>query len=296
MPPAEKRKNKEPKKHGRSQSSSFGGNWTREKLEILEKYLDAYTTALKGQPFKLMYIDAFAGAGKILLRDKDTEEISFLSGSAERAAQVGDKPFDRLIFIEEDSGRCADLERLSAGHPNRNIRIENAEANDFLQNFQEDWNAWRGVLFLDPFATEVEWSTIEAIANFNALDTWILCPVSALARMLPRSRNPKDTSKPLANNLTRVFGDSSWENLYRENPQKGLFGDKPEHYRDTGVDELISIYKKNLANLFGPRFLQTSRTLKNSKNSPLFEFLFCVGNERGIKPATRIAKHILEHL
>ena len=42
---------------------SFGGPWTQEKLEILSRYLDAYTTALKNQPFRLIYIDAFAGPG-----------------------------------------------------------------------------------------------------------------------------------------------------------------------------------------------------------------------------------------
>ena len=44
-------------------SSSFGGPWTQEKLEILRRYLNAYTDVLKKQPFKLTYVDAFAGAG-----------------------------------------------------------------------------------------------------------------------------------------------------------------------------------------------------------------------------------------
>ena len=33
----------------------------------------------------------------------------------------------------------------------------------------------------------------------------------------------------------------------------------------------------------------------NSKNSPLFEFMFCVGHPAGIGPATRIAQHILKN-
>ena len=45
-------------------SVNVGGKWTIDKLDILERYLDAYTTALKNQPFKLMYIDAFAGTGE----------------------------------------------------------------------------------------------------------------------------------------------------------------------------------------------------------------------------------------
>ena len=45
------------------QAQMFGGDWTEEKLDMLRKYLRAYTTALKRQPFGLMYIDAFAGSG-----------------------------------------------------------------------------------------------------------------------------------------------------------------------------------------------------------------------------------------
>lgn len=92
-----------------------------------------------------------------------------------------------------------------------------------------------------------------------------------------------------------MFGDRSWRELYRENPQQSLFGGV-EHGRDTGVDGLLAIYKNKLTSLFGDRFLAQSRTLKNSRNSPLFELLFCVGNPRGIKPAKNIAKHILDHL
>lgn len=41
----------------------FGGDWTTTKLAILARYLRAYTTALKHQPFLKAYIDAFAGTG-----------------------------------------------------------------------------------------------------------------------------------------------------------------------------------------------------------------------------------------
>ena len=279
-----------------NRSTQFGGAWTLEKLDILGKYLDAYTRVLKSKPFKLMYIDAFAGTGRIALAggEDDNEIQDFASGSVERAVKIDDKPFDKLIFVEKEPARCAKLEQLRAANPGRNISIKNSEANEFLSHLHEDWR-WRGVLFLDPFATEVEWSTIERIASFNALDTWILFPVSAIARILPRSKLPDDISGRWSTRLTRVFGDQSWRELYRENPQRSLFGDV-EHERDSGVDGLLAIYKDKLGELFGDRFLRESRTLKNSRNSPLFEFLFCVGNPSGIGPAQRIAKYILEHL
>ncbi len=136
----------------------FGGAWTQEKLDILERYLDAYTTALKNQPFRLMYIDAFAGTGEIATaHDDGSSEVSqFIRGSTARAAGIVDKSFDRLIFVEKDPDRSAELEKLKTKYHGRDIVIENSEANDFLSNLNEDWQRWRGVLFLDPFATEVK--------------------------------------------------------------------------------------------------------------------------------------------
>ena len=275
--------------------ASYGGPWTIEKLNILEKYLDAYTTALKNTPFKLMYIDAFAGTGHLEFHYSDQDTQNFIRGSATIAVGIDNRPFDKLIFVEKEQHRCDELEKLNKEHPGRDIQIENSDANEFLKTLQQDWTQWRGVLFLDPFATEVEWSTIEKIAGFKALDTWILFPVSAIARMLPTSRRPDEISPEWAKRLSRIFGDESWRKLYQEDPQGNLFGGV-EYQREPGVDGLIDIYKEKLRTLFGKRFLEKSQTLRNSRNSPLFEFMFCVGNPNGIGPAKRIAKHILEHI
>ena len=69
----------------------FGGDWTKEKLEMMEDYLSAYTTIMKDQPFRFGYIDAFAGTGYIqeepegdeqtLFPVVDEEERQFLEGS-----------------------------------------------------------------------------------------------------------------------------------------------------------------------------------------------------------------------
>ena len=271
----------------------FGGNWTEKKLDILGRYLNAYTTAMKKQPFQLMYIDAFAGEGRIGLRD-DKDGVGFLSGSSERALRTENRQFDRLVFVEKDPERCRELGLLRKKHPGRNVRIENTDANDYLRNLRENWNQWRGVLFLDPFAAQVEWSTIEAIARFKALDTWILFPVSAIARMLPNTRRPEDVSREWEARLNLVYGGDSWKALYGERRQGNLFGEIG-YERDPGVDGLVKIYKKNLRNLFGDRFSNKSKVFTNSKNSPLFEFLFCVGHPKGVNVATGIADHLLKH-
>ena len=63
----------------------FGGPWTVEKLNILSDYLAFYTTALKSMPFNLIYIDAFAGTGRIKIGDEEDYEI--IDGSAKLALQ-----------------------------------------------------------------------------------------------------------------------------------------------------------------------------------------------------------------
>ena len=58
-------------------AATYGGPWTLEKLQILGAYLDAYTTALKNRPFRLVYIDAFAGTGSLELPEQDPYGMSF---------------------------------------------------------------------------------------------------------------------------------------------------------------------------------------------------------------------------
>ena len=125
-----------------SSAPNFGGQWTVEKLDILESYLNAYTTALKNQPFKLMYIDAFAGTGDISPRLDDDDARSLIAGSAQRAIAFKDKPFDRLIFVEEDTHRYNQLIALWRSNPGRDIQLHKSDANHFLRNLREDWEAW----------------------------------------------------------------------------------------------------------------------------------------------------------
>lgn len=285
--------------------SKFGGKWTIKKLKILKDYLDSYTTALKNQKFKLIYIDAFAGKGSIqlstgknqkslFLGDKDMDSV--ISGSAALAINIEDKPFDKLIFVEKDRKCFKILEALKYKHPERNIDVKHSDANSFLQNLKVNWIKWRGVVFLDPFGTAVEWKTIKAISSFEALDTWILFPISGIARMLPTSKRPEDISKSNAVRLTKIYGNESWRNLYNLNPQNSLFSkvEGDNYFRDTGVDGLLNIYKENLSKLFKGRLLKTTKPLLNSRDSRLFELIFCAGNPAGADLAKKIVKAILD--
>lgn len=278
----------------------FGGDWTEKKLSVLEDYLDAYTTALKNQPFKLIYIDAFAGSGKVEASrseaDANGELRGFLEGSAVRAIRVTNKSFDELIFVEQDEARYYQLKnRLELENPGRNLKFYNEDANKFLLQLERDWNSYRGVLFLDPFGTQVKFTTIQKVASFNALDTWILVPVWSISRLLPRNREPSAISQTWADRLSRIYGGKSWQDLYQVSSQGELF-DLPSRVRDPGIEGLLEIYKQKLRQEFGDRFLGKSLTLKNSKNAVLYELMFCCGSPspKAIGASKRIAKHLIQ--
>lgn len=272
----------------------FGGSWTKAKLDVLEGYLDAYTTALKNQPFRLWYIDAFAGSGSVQLRKPDDGADAFLDGSVRRALEASNPPFDRLVFIEKDRNRCAALDSLRTEYVGRDIRVQNDEANAYLQGLKPPGNV-RGVLFLDPFATQVSMKTLRHIATLNCFDTWILFPVSAVARMLPKSRQPDDVSSSWARRLNHVYGDDSWRSLYRPAAQRNLW-QLAETTREPGLAELAAIYRERLSEAFGPRLLEGSAELRNSRDSVLFELIFCVGNPAGIGTAKTIAAYLLNKI
>lgn len=283
---------------------NFGGTWTEQKLNILEKYLNAYTTALKNKNFALLYVDAFAGSGDISYSESSRKDlfqdaIEFIEGSASRALSIDDKPFDKLIFVEKDEESAKKLQALKQEHLGRDIEIYNKEANTYLRNelVNLDWKGQRGVLFLDPFATEVEWATIEAIADCQALDMWLLFPTSAVMRMMPTTNVLDLDNLPCAAKLNKVFGGGSWKTLYdHDSSQLSFFESSGQTTRGSGEMGILNMYKRNLKSLFGKRFVDTSRTLMNSRKSPLFEFMFCVGNPKGVGLASRIAKHILQEL
>lgn len=280
------------------ESEKYGGLWTVEKLDILKDYLNAYTTALKNK-FNLIYIDAFAGNGEFSPRIEqglNLEDANKLyDGSVKIALAVDNKPFDRLVFIERDSTRYEELKRIELAHSQRNIEVLKADANEYLQRLDRLSSEIRGVIFLDPFATEVEWASINAIARVQAFDTWMLFPTHAILRVMKRKIPAAEFEANEWKTLDRVFGTREWKSLYHKEQSDDMLGSRQVYFvRSEGHSEVLKFFKKRLTTAFGARVLQQSRTLYNRNKSALFEFIFCVGKPTGITVAKRIANSILK--
>ncbi|HXN59496.1 MAG TPA: three-Cys-motif partner protein TcmP [Acidimicrobiales bacterium] len=71
------------------------GFWTSYKLDLLQRYLEAFTTAAKRSP-EIVYLDLFAGEPENI--DRMTKLP--IDGSPRIALGVTDPPFTRLLFFE----------------------------------------------------------------------------------------------------------------------------------------------------------------------------------------------------
>ena len=248
----------------------------------------------KNRSFTLIYVDGFAGAGSYRESGADYEEFDeFRQGSARIALEIVDKPFDRLVFIEKDTDAAEALMQMANEHPERQIYVVQGDANLKVPQFCRNMADFdRAVVFLDPYATEVAWTTVETIARTQKIDCWILFPLMAISRMMPKDREPDEA---LAEELDRVFGGREhWQASYHDSPQRSFWDDEPR--RERGPSQQIALlYRRRLESVFYS-VAPTGRTLKNSKGSPLFELFFAAGNPRGSRIAMDIAGHILERL
>ena len=292
----------------------FGGDWTEDKLSRVKEYFERYNVALKNQRFIREYIDAFAGTG---YREPRSEEIDadylfpelaepevrgFLEGSARIALKV-DPGFARFTFIEKNPKKIEDLRKLKQEFPNKDIRVEQGDANKWVQSIcHESWDYRRAVLFLDPFGMQVSWQTLEAVAKTKSIDTWVLFPLCVgITRLLSKDEIPDE---PRCKRLDYLFGDRSWlDALYRQPTmasgsltQRSLFADPTEHADKVQRLDLAAIgeyYKARLRTIFAG-VADTAVQLRNSKNVPLYLLFFVAGNEKGAPIAVKIAESIMK--
>jgi three-Cys-motif partner protein len=282
----------------------FGGDWTQKKLDILREYLSRYNTALKKQPFTRIYVDAFAGTGyraqrqdefqvpDLFAESSDDDSQELLKGSA-RLALEAQPPFHRFIFVETDEAKVKELEALKAENlvPASQVEIERKDANAFLQDFciKQRWSGHRAVVFLDPFATQVSWQTVEAIAKTRAIDVWILFPLMAVNRLLA-----KDASKAFRKRLDAIFGTSEWfQRFYQTECAEDIFGQPLDAIRKKCDFESIgAFYEERLKTIFAGVASERCRW-DNSRGSTLFQFFFAAANPAGARVALPIANHLL---
>src|SRR4030042_4819766 len=106
------------------------GYWSEIKLEILEKYLKAYSKILSSPKFNYLYhiyIDAFAGAGTHISRTSKEK----VRGSPHIALDII-PPFREYFFIDTDGDKVNELKKIILKYLNTKIHIIQDDCNSAL--------------------------------------------------------------------------------------------------------------------------------------------------------------------
>ena len=284
----------------------FGGEWTEIKLSILRDYLHFYTQALKNQPFKLVYIDAFAGTGERAQKIKsaaplfrEEEETEILAGSV-RIALETNPPFHSYHFIEQNRNRFARLDEIvhESQYQNQQITLYKGEANiELLKIISQhiDYNKLvRAVLFLDPYGLSVEWSTLERISATQKIDVWFLFSLSGLYRNASINFDSMEDYK--TQKLNAILGTTEWQNIFYSaeytDKQGDLFAEAVnKSNRTASVKELENYVHQRLASLF--HYVEKPVPLPKV-GAQQFSLFLCVSNSRAVDLAKKVAKHIIQ--
>jgi three-Cys-motif partner protein len=181
------------------------GDWAAHKHHFLFRYLDAFTTAMRGKKWEgLHYVDLFAGPG--VLRLKTSGRLEW--GSPLIAAQIpAPRAFDGLHLCEVDSVKLEALKvRIARIDPPGQVQMilgdANERAHDVVAQLSDKVLT---VAFLDPFGLHLHFKTLQLLAA-RRCDQIIFFP-----DFLDAVRNIDRYWEDPDSNLDRVLGsDANW--------------------------------------------------------------------------------------
>jgi three-Cys-motif partner protein len=288
---------------------AWGGPWTEQKLDAFEKYVNAYLTIMNKYRdlynWKLVYFDGFAGSGsrqsyedneqiiKLFQEDINPLELKVYKGAAERILNIQQRGFDYYYFIDVSQDSCRKLEEKLDKHINAGKLLEfrandvNKEIIKLAQAFKQRTDL-AGLVLLDPFGMQINWSSIELLAD-TKIDLWILIPTGTIInRLLDRKAKLIYSDK-----LESFFGLSIEEIMtffYNTKNEQTLFGEvKIIRKIDEPIQKIAALYIQRLKTIF--KFvIEEPLIMKNSHNVPIYHFAFASNNQVATKIAGQIIK------
>lgn len=290
--------------------SSWGGQWTEEKLDAFEKYVNAYLTIMNAfrdkYNWKLIYFDGFAGSGSrnekkkekdsALLLDffKDSilqkEELNLYKGAAERVLSIPQRGFDYYYFVDKDKESSLKLHELLSRFENEKTLVyRNSDANkqiEMLASAMQKDRKFASLVLLDPFGMQVDWYSIEMLKDTRT-DLWILIPTGVIVnRLLDRKGELTHIDK-----LTSFFGkDEEFlrEYFYTKTLEQTFFGDIERIKKvEKPIQKITELYIQQLKDIF-KHVTPKPLVLYNSRNTPIFHFACASNNPTAIRIANEI--------
>jgi three-Cys-motif partner protein len=257
----------------------YWGFWTRGKLDLLRRYLNAFTTASKSQPERL-YLDLFGG--QPTNRERLTE--ADLDGSA-RIALRADPPFTRLRFCEQEPFASRLRTSLEAGFPGRQFEVVAGDCNQTIWTVLDGLSAvnWAPTFaFVDPNGPDIHWSTLEALSRFRKqgltkVELWILVAAGTFIRNL---RTDGTVPQAEADKLTRMYGTEQWRAIYEARVSGAL---APSDARE----EYVNLMRWRLEKVLGYQWTHPLEIF-NEQGASIYHMVFATGHQAGSRIMTSL--------
>jgi three-Cys-motif partner protein len=253
------------------------GFWTSYKLELLQRYLDAFTTSTKNRSPKRVYLDLFGGEPDNV--DRDT--LNPIDGSARIALNTDDPPFTHLRFFELEPNASKLRQALSAEFPDRDWLVYTGDSNETIHQALADlWSIEAGwaptFAFIDPNGPHYTWQTLETLAAHKGpkaktkVELWMLFPDPLFARLLPRSGDVRPVDNAA---ITAMFGDPQWHAIWKAKLDEEI---EPADART----EYVNLMRWRLEHLLG--YTRTHQLeIRNSRDVPIYHMIFATDSKAG---------------
>ena len=290
--------------------SSWGGQWTEEKLDAFEKYVNAYLTIMNAfrdkYGWKLLYFDGFAGSGSrndkkadesaSLLQDFfnesffQEEELNLYKGAAERVLSIPQRGFDYYYFVDNDEESSSLLrQKLSPYMANHRLEFRISDANIEVEKLAAAMRKnldLASLALLDPFGMQVRWDSICQLKDTRT-DLWILIPTGVIVnRLLDRKGNLTHLER-----LISFFGkdeDFLRSYFFQKRKEQTLFGEIEivEKVKQP-IQKIAELYIQQLQDIF-KYVTPNPLVLYNTRHTPIFHFACASNNNTAIKIAKQI--------
>lgn len=263
------------------------GPWSQIKLNALEDYLNAFTTASIST--RTLYLDLFAGAPQNF--ERGTGRV--ILGSGHRALSA-DPAFNRVVLCELQPNTAARLEKtLREAYPDRDLVVLagdcNIEVPNYLNTLSIDWRRYAAVFaMVDQYSAEITWDTLRYLSQWRLnqrgfkVELWLYFGHGLLPRGLKLTGDAPDPE--YAARVDAMFGTDQWRELWNARHDNVIDG---AQFRA----ELVNLMRWRLQHELG---YATTIPLEftNTTNHPIYTVIFATSNDTGHKIMTDVfAKH-----
>jgi three-Cys-motif partner protein len=257
------------------------GRWSEIKIEILRKYVAAYSTVLAKHRLHRVYIDAFSGPGEH--RRKHTGE--HVEGSPLAALSVQPR-FDHYYFIDLASAKIDHLRGQIGERPDVDCFVGDSNAillNDIFPRVRFE-RYQRGLCFLDPYGLHLNWTVIAAAGAERGLEIVLNFPVADMNRNV-FWHNYEAVDAADITRMNAFWGDENWRDVAYTTATT-LFQWKEKTDNETVADA----FRTRLRKVAGFTYVPEPLPMKNDQGAVVYYLFFASHNATANKIMNDILK------